>query len=113
MGLLFRNWLEEGYYEEDEMGDLTKIEDPRQIREAANKGTLFHHDGMGMTKSYGLEESYKAPEKEYAVYEKEPAHQNMPNGIILGPFKSREEAEETRKKYGYSGDNYYVDELIQ
>ena len=50
---------------------------------------------------------------EYAVYEKEPAHQNMPNGIILGPFKSREEAEETRKKYGYSGDNYYVDELIQ
>jgi hypothetical protein len=48
---------------------------------------------------------------EYAVYEKEPAHQNIPNGIILSPFKSREEAEETRKKYGHRGDNYFVDKM--
>jgi hypothetical protein len=51
MGMLFRNWLEEGFYEEDEMGDLTKIDDPRRIREAANSGKLYHHDGMGMSKS--------------------------------------------------------------
>jgi hypothetical protein len=51
MGMLFRNWLEEGFYEEDEMGDLTRIDEPRQIREAANRGTLYHHDGMGMSKS--------------------------------------------------------------
>ncbi len=50
MGLLFRNWLEEGYYEEDSMGELTKLEDPADILRAQNEGNLYQHDGMGMTK---------------------------------------------------------------
>jgi hypothetical protein len=56
MGLLFRNWLEEGFYEEDEMGDLTKIEDPIEISKAARKGNLYEHDGMGMNKIHSIED---------------------------------------------------------
>lgn len=48
----------------------------------------------------------------YAVYEKEAAHQNEKNGVILAPYNTKEEAEEAGKKYGYYGDNYYVDKLI-
>jgi hypothetical protein len=56
---------------------------------------------------------YEALKKEYyAVYEKEPAHQNEKNGVILAPYKTKEEAEQARIKYGYSGDNYYVDKLV-
>ena len=49
--------------------------------------------------------------EQYAVYEKVPAHGGEVNGIILAPFKSKEEAEQSRQKYGYSSDNYYVDIL--
>lgn len=49
MSLLFRNWLDEGFYEEDEMGDLTKLESPEDIFRAARSGTLYEHDGMGMS----------------------------------------------------------------
>ena len=49
--------------------------------------------------------------KQWAVYEKQPAHQKDKAGIILAPFDSKEEAEQARIKWGYSGDNYYVDEL--
>lgn len=48
----------------------------------------------------------------FAVYEKEPAHGKDKNGIILAPFNTHQEAEEAGIKYGYYGDNYYVDELI-
>jgi hypothetical protein len=49
--------------------------------------------------------------EQFAVYEIEPAHGSIKNGIILGPFATREEAESARLKYGYSGDNYYVDNM--
>ena len=49
--------------------------------------------------------------EQYAVYEKTPAHGRDVNGIILAPFNTREEAEEMGKKYGYHGENYYVDIL--
>ena len=49
--------------------------------------------------------------EQFAVYEKEPAHQRAKNGIILAPYNSKEEAEKAGKKYGYHGDNYYVDKL--
>lgn len=48
----------------------------------------------------------------YVVYEKVPAHQSQVNGIILGPFASKKEAEELRKKYGYASDNYYVGPFV-
>jgi hypothetical protein len=49
--MLFRNWLDEGYYEEDSWGGLTRIEDPQDIRRAQKNGKLYHHDGYCMTKS--------------------------------------------------------------
>lgn len=50
MGMHFRNWLEEGYYEEDEFGDLSKIEDPYHIHKIQSEDKLYYHDGLGMTK---------------------------------------------------------------
>jgi len=58
MALLFRNWLEEGYYEEDDYGDLTKIDDPTRIIESAKNGTLYENDGMAMTKVHNPEEIF-------------------------------------------------------
>lgn len=49
--------------------------------------------------------------EKYAVYEKKPAHGSIKNGLILGPFDSKEEAESAGKKYGYTGDNYYVNSM--
>lgn len=49
--------------------------------------------------------------EQYAVYEKVPAHGRDENGIILAPFDSKEEAEKMGKKYGYHGENYYVDKI--
>lgn len=49
--------------------------------------------------------------KQYAVYEKEPAHGKDKNGVILAPYNTKKEAEDAGKKYGYHGDNYYIDEL--
>ena len=45
----------------------------------------------------------------YAVYEKTPGHGKDYNGVILGPYNSKEEAEKEGKKYGYTGEDYYVD----
>jgi len=45
----------------------------------------------------------------YAVYEKSPAHGSKEYNVILAPFKTKEEAEQSRIKYGYNTDNYYVD----
>jgi L-fucose isomerase-like protein len=53
----------------------------------------------------------KEMKEQYAVYEKVPAHGGEINGVILGPFKTKEEAEQVRQKYGYTSDNYYVDIL--
>lgn len=48
----------------------------------------------------------------YAVYERTPRHQNEINGVILATYKTLEEAEKARQKFGYGNDNYYVDILI-
>lgn len=50
MSLLFRNWLEEGYYEEDSMGDLTKLDDIEKVIEAKKSGNLYYHDGYSLGK---------------------------------------------------------------
>lgn len=46
---------------------------------------------------------------QYAVYEKNPEHTGSPNSIILSAYKTKEEAQSAREKYGYNTDNYYVD----
>lgn len=47
----------------------------------------------------------------YAVYEKEPRHNSLPNSIILGNYRTVNEAEQDRIKYGYDNENYYVDKV--
>ncbi len=49
--------------------------------------------------------------KRYAVYEREPQKQGKKNGIILGEYPTKEEAEAARVKYGFISENYYVDEV--
>lgn len=49
--------------------------------------------------------------EQFAVYEKEPKYGKDRDSIILAPFNTKEEAEIAGKKYGYYGDNYYVDKF--
>jgi hypothetical protein len=46
MSLLFSNWLNEGYYEDDGRGDLTRIKDPADILRIQKEGNLYHNDGF-------------------------------------------------------------------
>lgn len=50
MSLLFNHWLDKGYYKEDGMGDLTKIDDPVEIRRVKKNGNLYYHDGYSLSK---------------------------------------------------------------
>lgn len=54
---------------------------------------------------------YNMEKEQFAVYEKEPKHRKDKDSIILAPFDTKEEAELAGKKYGYYGDNYYVDKI--
>lgn len=48
-------------------------------------------------------------QKQYAVFEKIPAHTGKPNSVILAPYKTIEDAKSDMVKYGYNTDNYYID----
>ena len=50
MGLLFNNYLDEGFYEEDSYGTLTKITNHKKIVEAQQNGALYENDGIATTK---------------------------------------------------------------
>lgn len=50
MGLLNRNFLEKGYYYEDSIGELTKIDTIQEIVSAQRKESLYYHDGYCMTR---------------------------------------------------------------
>lgn len=54
---------------------------------------------------------YLKQREQWAVYEKEPAHGSEVNGVILGNYNTKEEAQESREKYGYNSENYYVDTI--
>lgn len=47
----------------------------------------------------------------FGIFEKEPRQNALPNKIIMGPYRTPEQAEEHRKKYGYDNDNYYVAQI--
>ncbi len=49
MSMFFRHWLDEGFYEEDGSGDMTRLEDPDSILEAQRAGKLREHDGTGFS----------------------------------------------------------------
>jgi hypothetical protein len=38
--------------------------------------------------------------KQYAVFEKVPAHGSKPNGVILGSYNTKEEAQSARENMG-------------
>lgn len=47
----------------------------------------------------------------YAVFERIPQKGKYHDGVMMGYYKSSEEAEQARIKYGYTSDNYYVDKI--
>jgi hypothetical protein len=59
MGILNRNFHEEGFYEEDEYGDLTKLDSLEEIERSAKSGNLYHHDGYSMEKMSEIPEDSK------------------------------------------------------
>jgi len=59
MGILNRNLLDEAFYEEDEYGDLTKLDSLEEIERAAKSGNLYHHDGYSMGKMPEIPEDSK------------------------------------------------------
>ena len=50
MAMLGRNWLEEGYYEEDDYGSFTRLRDVKDILQAQARGVLYENDGMSTTR---------------------------------------------------------------
>ena len=50
MSMFFRNWLPEGFYEEDNWGELTRLDNPDDIKNAQKSGKLYQHDGVSMGK---------------------------------------------------------------
>jgi len=55
---------------------------------------------------------YFKPREQYAVFEKEPQKGPIPNGVVMGNYNTREEAEEVRVKYGFISENFYVEKII-
>lgn len=87
------------------------------IEEFKKHGFKFKGEPITQTNDDGIAWSFMEKDggliggKKFAVFEKIPMHGKEENGIILAPFKTKGEAEEARKKYGYNTDNYYVDEF--
>lgn len=57
-----------------------------------------------------MNERYSPP-PQFAIFEREPQKNALPNKIIMGPYKSPEDAEDARVKYGFDNDNNYVAQL--
>ena len=53
------------------------------------------------------------PKDRYAVFEKEPQQGPIPNGVVMGSYLSREEAEKVKIRFGFISDNFYVGKLNQ
>jgi len=56
---------------------------------------------------------YFKPKDRYAVFEKEPQKGPIPNGVVMGSYPSREEAEQAKIRWGFISDNFYVDKINQ
>lgn len=62
MGLLFRNLLDDGFYEEDGYGDLTRLDSLTEIERVAKEGNLYHHDGYSISKIPQIPEDHEITE---------------------------------------------------
>jgi hypothetical protein len=49
MGLLFGNYLEEGFYEKDSYGTFTKLTNYKDILKAQQNNNLYENDGVATT----------------------------------------------------------------
>lgn len=47
----------------------------------------------------------------FGIYEKKASHCAEDDSLIMGPYKSEEEALISGKKYGYHGENYYIKKI--
>ncbi len=57
MSIFGRNWLEEGFYEDDGYGDLTRIDESNiNMFSKKHRKDLYYHDGYSITKLNDSEE---------------------------------------------------------
>jgi len=59
MGIFSQIYLEEGYYMEDEIGNLNKVFDNNELIDALEDNKLFYCDGTSMTIVNSIERSKK------------------------------------------------------
>jgi hypothetical protein len=64
--MLFTNWLEQGYYEQDSSGEIYQLNNINSIQKAFEKDNLYEHDGISLTKVEFLEiiKNYNSVNKE-------------------------------------------------
>ena len=49
MGIFSHKYLEEGYYQEDEFGNISKVYDNNELIDALEANRLFYCDGNSIT----------------------------------------------------------------
>jgi hypothetical protein len=49
MGIFSHKYTEEGYYQEDEFGNISKVYDNNELIDALEANRLFYCDGYSMT----------------------------------------------------------------
>jgi hypothetical protein len=49
MGIFSHKYTEEGYYQEDELGNIIKVYDNNELIDAMESNKLFYYDGYSMT----------------------------------------------------------------
>ena len=59
MGVFSHKYTDEGYYTEDELGNLTKVFDKNELREAREADRLFYCDGYSMNIVQSIERTKK------------------------------------------------------
>jgi|688.fasta_scaffold1179945_2 hypothetical protein len=109
---LFNSIIHDDSIPQDIKNGLIEIRERFDNESAEYKKKLEENKGRKII-GYDTETFEPIYERQFfAVYEREPAHGATPNGVILSPYNTKEEAEEAKVRYGYNTDNYYVDKLI-
>lgn len=88
--------------------------DKFEIVKDGKRYILVHIESWRGKEQYGIRDYVTEVEieenmnKQFAVFEKHPAHTGKSDSIILGMYATKEEAQAYAEKYGYNTDNYYV-----
>jgi hypothetical protein len=59
MGIFSHKYLEEGYYQEDEFGNISKVYDNNELIDALEDNKLFYCDGNSLTIVNSVEKTKK------------------------------------------------------